>query len=232
MLENLKKQVLEGNLDLVKHGLVVLTWGNVSAIDRNNNLVVIKPSGVDYKDMKLDDMVVVDLDGNIIEGNLKPSSDTKTHLEIYKAFNEINSIVHTHSKFATIFAQSKKEIKPYGTTHADYFYNNIMVTRELTNKEIEEDYELNTGKVIIEKYKSSKVNPTECKAILVSEHGPFTFGKDVKEAVENSIVLEFISEMALHTINLKENELPMQKSLINKHYLRKHGKNAYYGQKK
>jgi L-ribulose-5-phosphate 4-epimerase len=231
MLENLKKQVFQANLDLVKHQLVVLTWGNVSAIDRKTNLVVIKPSGINYENMKIDDMVVVDLNGNIVEGNLRPSSDTKTHLEIYKAFEGVNSIVHTHSKFATIFAQAKKEIKPFGTTHADYFYHNIMVTRPLKNEEINEDYELNTGKVIVEKFKNEKVNPLECPAILVSEHGPFTFGQTVENALENSIVLEFISEMAIHTINLKQSELPMQNSLIKKHYYRKHGKNAYYGQK-
>lgn len=232
MLENLKKLVYEANLALVKHHLVILTWGNVSMLDEKTQYVVIKPSGVDYDAMTKNDMVVVDLDGNVIEGALKPSSDTLTHLAIYKAYKEVKSVVHTHSKFATIFAQAEKAIIPLGTTHADYFYHDILVTRLLTDSEIQTDYERNTGNVIVETYQQAKIHPLECPAILVAQHGPFTFGSTAAQAVENALVLETISEMALHTLALKQDAPPMQSSLMEKHYQRKHGKNAYYGQNK
>ncbi len=229
MLEQLKKEVLEANLELVKKNLVIYTWGNVSGIDREKGLVVIKPSGVDYEELKSDDMVVVDLEGNIVEGKLKPSSDTATHLVLYKAFKEIGGVVHTHSEWATSFAQAGLSVPDFGTTHADYFYGEIPCTRSMTEEEIKGEYEKETGNVIVETFKD--INPLFVPAVLVDKHGPFSWGKDCKEAVYHSVVMEQVAKMAFNTINLKGNRTPMGKTLLDKHFLRKHGKNAYYGQK-
>ena len=229
MLENLKQQVLKANLDLVKHNLVTFTWGNVSGIDRKSSLVVIKPSGVEYDVMTSDDMVVVDLNGNVIEGKWKPSSDTDTHLVLYKAFKNIGGIVHTHSRNATSFAQSGKDIIAYGTTHADYFYGNIPCTRKMTPEEIAGKYELETGNVIVETFTDKSAD--DIPAVLVNSHGPFAWGIDPDNAVHNAVVLEEVAFMALQTEMLNANATKMQQELLDKHYLRKHGKNAYYGQK-
>ncbi len=230
MLEKLKQDVYKANMLLPQNNLVIFTWGNVSAFDRNTGYVVIKPSGVEYDKMTSEDMVVLDLNGNIIEGNLNPSSDTPTHLELYRKFSNIGGIVHTHSKWATIWAQTGKGIKPYGTTHADYFYGEIPCTRNMTENEIKSSYELNTGKVIAETFEN--INPIQMPAVLVKSHGPFTWGKDAFEAVHNSIVLENIAMMAWHTDMLTDGRVKeMDKALLDKHYLRKHGKSAYYGQK-
>lgn len=226
MLEELKKQVYEQNLALVRHGLVVLTWGNVSGIDRERGLVVIKPSGVPYADMVPSDLVVVDLEGNIIEGNLRPSSDTPTHLELYKAFPGIGGVVHTHSAHATAFAQAGMPIKAYGTTHADTFYGDIPCSRALTREEIEGDYEKNTGKVIVETIKDFEAIP----AALVKNHGPFVWGRTCEEAVENAVILEEVARLALFTESLDPHTPRVQRYLLDKHYFRKHGKDAYYGQ--
>lgn len=227
MLEELKRRVYEQNISLVKHGLVVLTWGNVSAKDTKTGLVVIKPSGVSYDVMKEEDMVVVDLDGNIVEGNYRPSSDLPTHLYLYKQYPNLGGIVHTHSTYATAFAQSGKEITAYGTTHADAFYGNVPCTRELTNEEIEDAYEWNTGKVIAEAVTDVDAIP----AILVKNHGVFTWGNTPEKAVENSVTLEEVAKMAFLTYKLDENTPKIKQQLLDKHYFRKHGKNAYYGQK-
>lgn len=225
MLEELKEKVLKANLDLVKNGLVLFTWGNVSAIDRETGYVVIKPSGVDYADMKAEDMVVVDLDGNVKEGKYRPSSDTPTHLEIYKAHSEIGGIVHTHSTYATAFAQANRSIPAYGTTHADYFYGDIPCVRILEQSEIDE-YEKNTGVVINETVKDVVAIP----ACLVAHHGVFAWGKDASEAVYHATVVEEVAKMAAITESLGGNaRLP--RHIADKHYARKHGKNAYYGQK-
>lgn len=229
MLEELKKEVYEANMLLTKYKLVTFTWGNVSAIDRKSGLVVIKPSGVDYEKMGPEDMVVVTLDGDIVEGNYKPSSDTPTHLKLYKDFNQVGGIVHTHSRWATIFSQAGKCINSYGTTHADYFYNEIPCTREMTPEEIKSNYEYNTGGVIIETFKH--INPTQVPAVLVKNHGPFTWGKDAMEAVHNAVVLEEVAMMAWNTEVLTNHTIEtMPKELIEKHFMRKHGPNAYYGQ--
>ncbi len=229
MLESLKKEVFEANLELPKRGLVVYTWGNVSGIDREKGLVVIKPSGVEYDELKVEDMVVVDLEGNVVEGKFKPSSDTPTHLVLYKAFPEVGGIVHTHSLMATSFAQAGRAVNALGTTHADYFYGAIPCTRSMTPAEISGAYEAETGNVIVETFKD--LNPMDIPAVLVKEHGPFTWGKDAKDAVYHSVVLEEVSKMAFNTALLLNNsEKNMQKELLDKHYLRKHGKNAYYGQ--
>lgn len=212
---------------LPKYGLVTFTWGNVSAVDRDSGLVVIKPSGVDYETMKPEDMVVVDLDGNRVEGKLKPSSDTPTHIELYKAFGNIGGIVHTHSRWATVFAQAGRGINAYGTTHGDYFYGEIPVTRLMTPEEIAGEYEKETGNVIIETFKDK--DPDMIPAVLVNSHGPFAWGKDAAEAVHNAVVLEEIAMMAYYTESLGKT-VPMQQELLDKHFLRKHGKNAYYGQ--
>ena len=227
MLEQLKQRVYEQNIALVKHGLVILTWGNVSAIDRESGLVVIKPSGVDYVTMKAEDMVVVDLDGNVVEGNSRPSSDTPTHLELYKAFPEIGGVVHTHSTYAVAFAQAGRSITAYGTTHADAFYGDVPCTRALTKEEIQSDYELNTGKVIVETVKDYNAIP----AILVKNHGPFTWGNSPEKSVENAVTLEEVAKMATLTEQLNPKTARVGKYLLDKHYFRKHGKNAYYGQK-
>ena len=228
MLERLKEEVLKANLLLPKFGLVTFTWGNVSGIDREKGLVVIKPSGVEYDTMTADDMVVTDLDGNVVEGKYKPSSDTPTHVELYKAFPNIGGIVHTHSRWATSFAQAHRDIPALGTTHGDYFYGDIPCTRLMTPQEIGGEYEKETGKVIIETFKDK--DPDAIPAVLVASHGPFSWGKTPYEAVHNAVVLEEVSFMALQAISLNPEIGKMQRELLDKHYLRKHGKNAYYGQ--
>ena len=229
MLEALKEQVLEANLQLPKAGLVVFTWGNVSGIDRASGLVVIKPSGLPYDGMKAEDMVVLDLTGKVVEGRWKPSSDTPTHLELYKAFPGCGGIVHTHSRWATTFAQAGRDIPAMGTTHGDYFYGDIPCTRKMTPKEIAGEYEKETGLVITETFRGR--DPMEIPAVLVHSHGPFTWGKDPEEAVHSAIVLEEVAFMAWHAMELNPQAGRMQQELLDKHYLRKHGKNAYYGQK-
>ncbi|MDR3164745.1 MAG: L-ribulose-5-phosphate 4-epimerase [Synergistaceae bacterium] len=229
MLEQLKKEVYEANLLLPKYGLVMLTWGNVSAIDRESGVFAIKPSGMEYGAMKPDDMVLVDLSGKKVEGDLNPSSDTKTHAVLYGAFPEAGSIVHTHSRWATIFAQAGVPIPPLGTTHADYFYGDIPCTRKMTHEEIMGDYEFETGRVIAETFASRDASRTQ--AVLVHSHGPFCWGKDANHAVENAAVLEEIAMTAWHSKILTPSLPPMQHELLDKHYLRKHGKNAYYGQR-
>ena len=228
MLEALKEAVLKANLDLVKHGLVMFTWGNVSGIDRTENLLVIKPSGVSYDNMQASDMVVVDLNGKVIEGKYKPSSDTLTHIEMYKAFPEIGGIVHTHSTYAVAWAQALKAIPAMGTTHADHFYGEIPCTRILTQEEVERGYEKETGVVIVETFKNK--NPLHLPGVLVGNHGPFAWGTDADKAVYNAVVLEEVARMALLTFQLG-NENPINQYLLDKHFNRKHGKNAYYGQK-
>jgi len=229
MLETLKQQVFHANLQLPKHGLVTFTWGNVSGIDRAAGLVVIKPSGVSYETMKAEDMVVVSLEsGKVVEGRLKPSSDTPTHLELYRAFPNIGGIVHTHSRWATSFAQAGHGIVPLGTTHADYFYGEIPCTRPMTPAEISGEYEKETGAVIIETFKEK--DPDAIPGALVYSHGPFAWGKSPDDAVHNAVVMEEIAFMNLHALALTPSLPPMQKELLDKHYLRKHGKNAYYGQ--
>lgn len=229
MLEELKQRVYEQNIALVKHGLVILTWGNVSGIDREKGLVVIKPSGVNYDTMSAEDMVVVDLNGKVVEGKLNPSSDTPTHLYLYKSFPEIGGVVHTHSTNATAFAQAGRSVTPYGTTHADTFYGKVPCARALTKEEIQTDYELNTGKVIVETFKHLDYNALP--AVLVKSHGPFTWGATPEKAVENAVVLEAVCELALKTRQLNPNAEHVPMYLLNKHYNRKHGKHAYYGQK-
>lgn len=228
MLEDLKQKVLEANLSLPKYGLVTFTWGNVSAIDRQKGLVVIKPSGVDYEQLTASDMVVVDLAGNRVEGQYKPSSDTATHVALYKAFTEIGGVVHTHSSWATAFAQAGKGVPALGTTHGDYFYGEVPCTRRMTKEEIQGEYELETGNVIIETFNNK--NPMNIPAVLVNMHGPFTWGKDANEAVHNSVVLEEVAKIATRTFLLNGTIAPMDQTLLDKHFLRKHGKNAYYGQ--
>ena len=231
MLEKLKKEVFEANLLLPKYELVVFTWGNVSGIDRKSGHIVIKPSGVPYENLKVEDMVVLDLDGNKVEGSLNPSSDTPTHLELYRSFKEIGGVVHTHSRWATVWAQKGRGIPEYGTTHADYFYGEIPCTDDLTKEQIENDYELETGKIIVDRFKN--INPKFVPAVLVKSHGPFTWGKDANEAVHNSKVLEEVAMMAWHTEKLGENApmRPISEDIKTKHFMRKHGPNAYYGQK-
>ncbi len=230
MKEDLKEIVFKANIDLVKHGLVIFTWGNVSAIDRESGIVVIKPSGVEYDVMKASDMVCIDLDGNVLEGNLKPSSDTATHLELYKAFPEIGGIVHTHSTYATAWAQAGVGIPNIGTTQADYFAADIPCTRQMTEEEVfgEKGYELETGTVIIETFKDK--NPNEIPGVLVHNHGPFSWGKDAHDAVHNAVVMEQCAKMASISLAVNPN-LAMNPLLIKKHYFRKHGPGAYYGQK-
>lgn len=227
MLELIKKRVYEANIELVKKGVVIYTWGNVSEIDREKNLVVIKPSGIDYDSMTPDDMVVVDLEGNIIEGKWKPSSDTPTHLELYKAFSEIKGITHTHSINAVAFAQAGVPIPSLGTTHADYFYGDIPCTRELTEEEVIFDYEINTGKVIVETISNNDV--MKIPGIVVKNHGPFTWGTDAHNSVYNAVVLEKVAEIAFKTLMLNSNS-EMNQYILDKHYNRKNGINAYYGQ--
>jgi L-ribulose-5-phosphate 4-epimerase len=237
MLEELKEKVCRANLDLVRHGLVIFTWGNVSAIDRASGLVVIKPSGVSYDNMKPSDMVVVNLDGKVVEGELNPSSDTPTHLVLYKAFPNIGGVVHTHSTYATAWAQAGIDIPSLGTTHADYFHDDIPCTRNMKKSEVFGEYEKETGNVIVEAFK--KINPDDTPAVLVRNHGPFAWGTDADNAVHNAVVLEEIAKMAfisltvnLSTLDIVNHKPTMNKLLIEKHYSRKHGPNAYYGQKK
>ena len=228
MFQEIKEQVYQANLQLKSSGLVVLTWGNVSQIDRKNGCVVIKPSGVDYDRMTADNMVVVDLNGNVIDGDLKPSSDLPTHLALYKAFPEIGGITHTHSQWATVFAQAGAPVPALGTTHADTFYGTVPVTRKLTPSEISGEYEKETGTVIIEAFQN--IDPDAIPGVLVHSHGPFTWGSNAQKSVENAIVLEQVAMMAWHTLSLNAN-VKFQQELLDKHYFRKHGKNAYYGQK-
>ncbi|MBP5309185.1 MAG: L-ribulose-5-phosphate 4-epimerase [Lachnospiraceae bacterium] len=230
MLEDLKQQVYEANMLLPKYGLVTFTWGNVSGIDRRSGLFVIKPSGVDYEKLTADDMVVMDLDGNKVEGDFNPSSDTPTHLELYKAFNEIGGVVHTHSSYATSFAQAGRDIPCYGTTHADYIYGSVPCLRCLTKGEIEDAYESNTGHLIVNEFIRRDLDVTAVPACLCKNHGPFIWGKDCHEAVHNAVVLEEVAKMAMWTelINPQVKEAPQE--LMDKHYYRKHGAGAYYGQ--
>ena len=230
MLEELKEQVCEANLELVRRGVVIYTWGNVSGIDRKKNLVVIKPSGVDYDGMKPEDMVTVDLEtGKKVEGDYKPSSDTPTHLALYKAFPSIGGVTHTHSVNAVAFAQAGMDIPALGTTHADYFYGSVPCTRELTKEEVEDAYELNTGKVIVNCFEKRKLDPMAVPGVLVRNHGPFAFGKDAAASVYHAVVMEAVAEMNLKTMLLKP-EASMPQYILDKHYKRKHGPNAYYGQ--
>ena len=230
MLEELKRSVLEANLALPKHNLVTFTWGNVSGINREENLIVIKPSGVPYDDLKLEDMVVVDFDGNIVEGNLNPSSDTPTHIILYKMFPNIGGVVHTHAPYSTSWAQAGRSIPPLGTTHADYFYGTIPCTRVMTEHEIKGDYELETGNVIVETFKD--LNPNEIPSVLVHSHAPFSWGIDPEDALHNAVVLEEVAKMAIQTYQLNSKIPNMDQVLLDKHFLRKHGSTAYYGQKK
>jgi L-ribulose-5-phosphate 4-epimerase len=230
MLEELKEKVFKANLDLVKHGLVIFTWGNVSGIDRENGLVVIKPSGVSYDEMKVDDMVVVDINtGNVVEGSLRPSSDTPTHIALYRAFPEIGGVVHTHSTYATAWSQAGVDLPNIGTTHADYFHDAVPCTRDMTEQEVKGDYELETGNVIVDRFKN--LNPVHTPGVLVKNHGPFAWGTSPADAVHNAVVLEQVAKMAsiAYTVNPS---LTMNPLLIEKHFSRKHGPNAYYGQTK
>ncbi|MBQ6185492.1 MAG: L-ribulose-5-phosphate 4-epimerase [Bacteroidales bacterium] len=237
MLEELKEKVCKANLELVRHGLVLFTWGNASAIDRPSGLVVIKPSGVSYDDMKPSDMVVVDLEGKVVEGNLRPSSDTPTHVVLYKAFPGIGGVVHTHSTYATAWAQAGRNIPNIGTTHADYFHDDIPCTRDMRKAEVFGEYEKETGNVIVERFRN--IDPNDTPGVLVRNHGPFTWGTDVLNAVHNAVVLEEVAKMAfisstlqLPTLDVIEHVPSMNKHLIEKHYSRKHGPEAYYGQSK
>jgi len=229
MLKGLKDVVFKANLDLVKHGLVIHTWGNVSGRDKESGMIVIKPSGVDYESMKPEDMVIIDPEGKVVEGKFKPSTDAPTHLLLYNSWPEIGGVVHTHSSYATSWAQAGKAIPPFGTTHADHYYGEVPCTRLLTDNEIETDYEINTGKVIVEKM--GKVDPLSIPSVLVCSHGPFCWGKDADNAVYNAVALEEIARMAFYTVLLGKNE-PISQSLLGKHYKRKHGNDAYYGQSK
>ena len=229
MLEELKKRVLNANLELPKKGMVTFTWGNVSGIDRTRGIIAIKPSGVDYDVMRAEDIVLLDLNGKVLEGKLKPSSDAPTHIALYKAFGGVGGVCHTHSRWATSWAQAGYGIPAYGTTHADYFYGEIRCTRELTREEIETAYELNTGYVIIETFKG--LDPNQIPGVLVKNHAPFTWGKDADAAVHNSVVLEEVAMMALQGRILNPAIQPIPQALLDKHFLRKHGTNAYYGQK-
>ncbi|MFO7659204.1 MAG: L-ribulose-5-phosphate 4-epimerase [Bacteroidales bacterium] len=227
MVEALKLQVFNANMALVAHKLVIFTWGNVSGIDRDKKLMVIKPSGVSYEEMTPEDMVVMDMDGNVVEGKLKPSSDSATHLVLYRSFKNTGGIVHTHSEWATSWAQSGLDIPCYGTTHADYFYGAIPCTRRLKKKEIKGNYEEETGNVIVERFK--RLNPDDVSGVLVNNHGPFSWGKDPNNAVHNAVVMEEVAKMAFRT-RVLGNNIPVRQTLLDKHFLRKHGKDAYYGQ--
>ena len=230
MLEQLKQQVYEANMELPRRGLVTYTWGNVSGIDRQSGLFVIKPSGVEYDELRPEDLVVLDLNGNKVEGKLNPSSDTKTHIELYKAFPELGGIVHTHSTHAVAWAQAGRDIPCFGTTHADYFYGPVPCARALTQEEIDEDYEKNTGKVIIEAFRGRNIQPMHVPGVICSSHGPFTWGKDAAQAVYHAVVLEEVAKMALLTLQIDPNAAPAPQRIQDKHFLRKHGPNAYYGQ--
>ena len=228
MLEKLKLEVYEANMLLVKHNLVTFTWGNVSGIDRERQLIVIKPSGVDYDKLSANDMVVVNMNGDVVEGELRPSTDTKTHLRLYKEFETIGGVCHTHSTYAVAWAQAGKDIPCFGTTHADYFYGSIPCARELTEQEIREDYEGNTGRVIVEAFKNR--SPIYVPGVTCKSHGPFTWGKDAKQAVFNAVVLEEVAKMNTLTLQINPSASPASSAIQNKHFLRKHGPNAYYGQ--
>jgi len=228
MLEELKKAVLEANLELNERQLVIYSWGNVSGIDRSKGIVAIKPSGVPYEELTIDKIVLVDLDGNVVEGDLNPSSDTPTHLELYRSFDTVGGICHTHSPNATMWAQACKSIPCFGTTHADYFYGDVPVTEVMTKEQIESNYELNTGKIIVERF--AGMDPMQMSAVLVANHGPFTWGDDPAKAVEATVVLEHIAATALGTIIISPDKDGISDVLLDKHYLRKHGRNAYYGQ--
>lgn len=236
MLEELKEKVYKANMQLVEYGLVVLTWGNASEIDRESGLFVIKPSGVPYDKMTADDMVVMNLDGEKVEGRLNPSSDTPTHLELYRNFPQIGGIVHTHSNWACSWAQAGRDVPAYGTTHADFANGAVPCARGLTKEEVESKYELNTGKVIVSEFKNRGISENEIPAVLVHRHGPFTWGKDAFKAVENALILEEVCKMALRTERIaamdKNSDIGIEQYLLDKHYQRKHGKNAYYGQSK
>lgn len=233
MLEELKEKVCEANLDLVREGLVIQTWGNVSGIDREKGLVVIKPSGVSYGDMKPEDMVVVSLqNGQVVEGTLRPSSDTPTHLVLYRAFPKLGGVVHTHSMFATAWAQAKKDIPAFGTTQADYWYGGIPCTRLMHKDEIAGAYEAKTGDVIVETFESRKIDPMQVPSVVVASHGPFAWGTTPHDAVHNAVVMEFVARLASETLRIAPETGPMQQELLDKHFLRKHGPGAYYGQKK
>ena len=232
MLEQLKQAVYEANMELPRRGLVTYTWGNVSGIDRESGLVVIKPSGVEYEDLKPEDLVVLNLDGEVVEGDLNPSSDTKTHIELYKAFPELGGVVHTHSPHAVAWAQAGSDIPCYGTTHADYFYGPIPCARSLTPAEVDEDYERNTGKVIIETFHERNLNPVHVPAVICRNHGPFTWGKNAAQAVYHAVVLEEVAKMAMYTRQINGQVEAAPQHVQDKHFLRKHGPNAYYGQKK
>ncbi|MBR0205028.1 MAG: L-ribulose-5-phosphate 4-epimerase [Synergistaceae bacterium] len=231
MLEKLREEVYKANMELPEKGLVVYTWGNVSAVDREQGLVVIKPSGVEYDDLSPSNLVIVDMNCNIVEGDLNPSSDTKTHVELYKAFPSIGGIVHTHSSHAVGWAQAGRDIPCYGTTHADYFYGAVPCTRNLTSEEVNSDYELNTGKVIAETFNERKLDPVAVPGVICKSHGPFTWGKNAAQAVYHAVVLEELAKMALYTVSIDPNASPAPDYVLDKHYLRKHGANAYYGQK-
>ena len=232
MLKKLKHAVYEANMELPHRGLVTYTWGNVSGIDRERGLVVIKPSGVSYDELTPDDLVVLDLDGKVVDGKLNPSSDTKTHLELYKAFPEIGGIVHTHSPYAVGWAQAGRDIPAYGTTHADYFYGPVPCCRSLTEQEVEEDYERNTGLVIVETFRQRELDPVHVPGAICRNHGPFTWGKDAAQAVYHAVVLEEVAKMAVYTTQIAPDAQPAPQYVLDKHFLRKHGPKAYYGQKK
>ena len=231
MLEKLREEVYRANMELPERGLVVYTWGNVSGIDREKGLVVIKPSGVEYDELTPEKLVIVDLNNNVVEGNLNPSSDTKTHVELYKAFPKVGGIVHTHSSHAVAWAQAGKSIPCYGTTHADYFYGAVPCTRNLTSEEVNEGYELNTGKVIVETFTKLNLDPVAVPAVICRNHGPFTWGKDAAQAVYHAVVHEEVAKMAMYTVTIDANADEAPQYVQDKHYLRKHGANAYYGQK-
>ena len=231
MLEELRKQVYEANMELPRRNLVTYTWGNVSGIDREKGLVVIKPSGVEYDELTPENLVVLDLDGNRVEGELNPSSDTKTHLELYKAFPTLGGIVHTHSPYAVAWVPAGRDIPCYGTTHADYFYGAVPCARHLTKEELDEDYEKNTGKIIIDTFTDRGIDPVAVPGVICHSHGPFTWGKDAAQAVYHAVVLEEVAKMALLTRQVDSDAAPAPQYLQDKHYMRKHGPNAYYGQK-
>lgn len=232
MLEELKIKVYEANMELPKRGLVTYTWGNVSGIDREKGLFVIKPSGVEYDELKPEDLVVMDLKGNQVEGDMNPSSDTKTHLVLYNKFPTIGGIVHTHSPYAVAWAQAGRDIPAYGTTHADYFYGPIPCARHLTQAELDEDYEMNTGNIIVEEFAKRGIDPKAVPAVICHSHGPFTWGKDAAQAVYHAVVLEEVAKMGIFTRMVDPSAAPAPQRILDKHYMRKHGPNAYYGQKK
>lgn len=232
MLKSLREAVYEANMELPRRGLVTYTWGNVSAVDRAAGLMVIKPSGVEYEDLSPDKLVVLDLDGQRVEGSLNPSSDTRTHLELYRAFPEIGGIVHTHSAHAVAWAQAGRDIPCFGTTHADYFYGPVPCARALSPEEVEDDYEGSTGRVIVETFRERGLNPVHVPGVICRSHGPFTWGRDATQAVYHAAVLEEVAKMAIFTVQINPEALPAPQHVLDKHFMRKHGPNAYYGQKK